>query len=67
MFLNQLETGILITNPKHTFIHGSHSRFSSNSEAFAPKLLENLEALFPRCYIQSDKFINLLKSSTTSQ
>ena len=40
------------------------SRFSGNSEAFASELLENLEEMFPRYYMDSD-VISKFKSSTT--
>ena len=39
-------------------------RFSSNSEALASELLENLEGMFPLCYMNGD-VVSLFKSSTT--
>ena len=40
------------------------SRFSSNSEAYASELLENLEDIFPLYYMDSD-IVRRFKYSTT--
>ena len=47
-----------------SFVRGpDSSRFSSNSEAKASKLIENLEEMFLRYYMDSD-IISRFKSST---
>ena len=57
--INPLETRVLMTNSIQSFVHDLHSYtisnissiFSSNSEAEASELLENIEETFPRFYM----------------
>ena len=44
--------------------HTISSRISSNFEAFASELLENIDKMFPRYHIHSDKY-NMLECPTT--
>ena len=55
--LNSLETGDLMTTSIQSFVHDLYSiinnissRFSSNFEANASKLLAILKEIFPLCY-----------------
>ena len=41
-------------------------RCSSNSEAFAPELLKNLEEIYPLYYIRSNMFSNLLSHTNAN-
>ena len=67
LFFNPLDSGYF----HYKFVYDSHStisyissRLSSNSEAFASELLENLEEMFPLHYMHNDMFC-MFKSNDT--
>ena len=56
---------VTVKNPSKNCAHDSMpTTFSSKSEASASELLENVEEMFPHCYIDSD-VISRLNYSTT--
>ena len=65
VFLNPLEAGDIVGKFHIVSVRDTYTaRFSSDSEVFASKLLENREYMFHRYYIHNDKFSTLTSLTT---
>ena len=64
LYFKQLIENVFRCGRFSWFVHYPHfsSRFSTNSEAFASELIENLEDISPQYYMYSDMF-NMFKCS----